>query len=33
MPALVEGDYEVFVFTKMTLSSIPVLQLVVLKTI
>ena len=33
IPAVVEGDYEVSVFAKMTLSSIPVLQSVVWKTI
>ena len=33
MPAVVEGDYEVFVLVKMTLSSIPVSQSVVWKTI
>ena len=33
MPTVVEGNYEVFVFVKMTLSSIPVLKSVVWKTI
>ena len=33
MPTVVEGDYEVFVFVKMTLSSIAVSQSVVRKTI
>ena len=32
MPAVVNGDYKVFVFAKMTLCSIPVLQSVVWKT-
>ena len=33
MPAVVNGDYMVFVFAKMTLCSIPVLQSVVWKTV
>ena len=33
MPAVAEGDYGVFVFAKMTVSSIPVLQVVLWKTI
>ena len=33
MPAVVEVDYEVFIFAKVTLSSIPVLQSAVWKTI
>ena len=33
MPTIVEGEYEIFVFVKMTLSSIPALQSVVWTTV